>query len=245
MKKKIILIGSEGLIGSTFQNYLLKSETNLICVDIKKKKNFYNDIIYVRENINSPASLKKIINIAKKKIGLITHVIDCSYPKIILKRKKNLKNYEYEVLKKNISENISRNIMICEIFGEYFKGNKISGNVVMINSIQGIMAPKFEHYKNTSMSSPVEYTALKFSLTGIIKYFAKVYGKYSINFNCISPGGIKNNQNQNFLKNYKKSCLSKGMLDAIDLNTALEFLINQKSKMVNGQNIIVDDGWTL
>ena len=114
-----------------------------------------------------------------------------------------------------------------------------------MNSIQGIMAPKFEHYRGTNMSSPIEYTALKFSLSGIIKYFAKAYGKYSINFNCISPGGIKNKQPKMFLKKYKKSCLTKGMLDANDLNTTLEFLINAKSRMVNGQNIIVDDGWTL
>lgn len=245
---RILLIGSEGLIGSSFKKYLLSKNHNLFCVDIKKNKkkeltdkNFF----FLKRDVNSPQVLKKIISAACQKLGNISHLIDCSYPQMLTRKTKNLDQYNYKVLKKNIGENISKNIMICEILSKYFIKNKISGNVILMNSIQGTMAPKFEHYRGTNMSSPVEYTALKFSLSGIVKYFAKVYGKYSINFNCISPGGIKNKQPKIFLKNYNKSCLTKGMLDANDLNTTLEFLIDKKSKMVNGQNIIVDDGWTL
>ena len=95
------------------------------------------------------------------------------------------------------------------------------------------------------MNSPVEYTALKFGIVGIVKYFAKLYGKFNINVNCISPGGILNKQPKIFIKNYKDDCLVKGMLDPDDLNSALEFLMNENSKMVNGQNLIIDDGWSL
>ena len=35
------------------------------------------------------------------------------------------------------------------------------------------------------------------------------------------------------------------MLDPEDLKGALLFLISDNSKYVNGQNIIVDDGWSL
>jgi len=37
-KKNIILIGSEGKIGSCIKNHLLKNNANLICVDILEKK---------------------------------------------------------------------------------------------------------------------------------------------------------------------------------------------------------------
>ena len=244
---KILLIGSEGLIGSSFKKYLLSKNHNLFCVDIKKNKKELTDknFFFLKCNINSPQALKKIISAACQKLGNISHVIDCSYPQMFMHKTINSDTYNFKTLKKNIGENISKNIITCEILSKYFIKNKISGNVILMNSIQGIMAPKFEHYRGTNMSSPIEYTALKFSLSGIIKYFAKAYGKYSINFNCISPGGIKNKQPKMFLKKYKKSCLTKGMLDANDLNTTLEFLINAKSRMVNGQNIIVDDGWTL
>ena len=46
------------------------------------------------------------------------------------------------------------------------------------------------------------------------------------------------------LDEYKKSCFSKGMLDSEDLNGAIIFLLSKSSKYINGQNIIIDDGWS-
>lgn len=245
-KKVFILLGSEGLIGKSFKNLLISKSSQLLCIDIKNlKKQKNKSFIYLKKNINNAKSIREIINYAEKKFGKFNHVIDCSYPELNLNRSKSPKNYEYSKLQSNISKNICKNIMISEIFGEYFVKKKIKGNMIFLNSIQGVMAPKFDHYKDTKMISPVEYTAIKFSLTGIIKYFAKFYGKFGINFNCISPGGILNNQPRKFLKKYKQSCLTKGMLNPDDLNSTLELLISENSKSINGQNIIVDDGWTL
>ena len=55
----------------------------------------------------------------------------------------------------------------------------------------------------------------------------------------------KYNQPKNFLKKYKQSCLSKGMLDPKDIVGTISFLISEKSRFLNGQNLIVDDGWSL
>ena len=57
---------------------------------------------------------------------------------------------------------------------------------------------------------------------------------------------ILNEENvNNFLKKYKESCFSKGMLDSEDLNGAIIFLLSKSSKYINGQNIIIDDGWSI
>tara|TARA_A100001011_G_scaffold396755_1_gene495496 strand:- start:114 stop:854 length:741 start_codon:yes stop_codon:yes gene_type:complete len=243
--KTVILIGSEGLIGKNFKNFLLNKNFNILCLDIKKKPNhkISNKIIYLKKNVNNPKALLEAIKLSDKKFAGIDYVIDCSYPSMIVDRKTKRNNYQ--LLKKSISNNISSPIMICEIFCEYFKNKKKSGNLILLSSIQGVMAPKFKHYLKTNMNSPVEYTALKFGIVGIVKYFAKLYGEFNINVNCISPGGILNKQPKIFIKNYKNDCLVKGMLDPDDLNSALEFLMNENSKMVNGQNLIIDDGWSL
>ena len=67
----------------------------------------------------------------------------------------------------------------------------------------------------------------------------------SINFNCVSPGGIFDNQPRKFVERYKKDCLSKGLLDAKDILGSIIFLLSDSSKFINGQNIIIDDGWSL
>jgi enoyl-[acyl-carrier-protein] reductase (NADH) len=61
----------------------------------------------------------------------------------------------------------------------------------------------------------------------------------------LSPGGIFDNQAEAFLEAYKKECLNKGMLDKSDLKGTLVYLLSDMSRYVNGQNIIVDDGFIL
>jgi enoyl-[acyl-carrier-protein] reductase (NADH) len=67
----------------------------------------------------------------------------------------------------------------------------------------------------------------------------------NIRVNAISPGGIYDEQPESFVAAYKKHCLNKGMLDAQDLCGTLIYLLSDMSKYVNGQNIVVDDGFTL
>ena len=67
----------------------------------------------------------------------------------------------------------------------------------------------------------------------------------NIRFNSVSLGGILNNQPESFLKGYKSYCLTKGMLNPEDISGTILYLISDNSEYVNGQNIIVDDGFTL
>ena len=71
------------------------------------------------------------------------------------------------------------------------------------------------------------------------------YKNQNIRINCVSPGGIEDNQDKRFISNYKKHCNTKGLLDSDDLNGLINFLISEDSKYINGQNIIIDDGWSL
>ena len=95
------------------------------------------------------------------------------------------------------------------------------------------------------MISPIEYSAIKSGIIAISLYLAKYCKGQNIRFNCISPWGILDNQPESFLDRYQKNCLSKGILDPEDVTGTLIFLLSDQSKYVNGQNIIVNDGWGL
>jgi NAD(P)-dependent dehydrogenase (short-subunit alcohol dehydrogenase family) len=95
------------------------------------------------------------------------------------------------------------------------------------------------------MTMPVEYAAIKAAVIHLTKYMARYFKGCNIRVNALSPGGIYDKQCRSFVKKYNKLCLSKGLLDAADINGALLYLLSDMSKYVNGQNIIIDDGWTL
>ena len=95
------------------------------------------------------------------------------------------------------------------------------------------------------MTSPIEYNAIKSGIISVTKSLAKYYGGKNIRVNCISPGGILDEQPISFKKKYKMDCNSKGLLDAKDLKGIIEFLLSNKSLYISGQNIVIDDGWSL
>ena len=57
---------------------------------------------------------------------------------------------------------------------------------------------------------------------------------------------IKDNQPESFLNKYRSSCSNIGMLSAEKhISEILAFLLSDASKAINGQNIVIDDGWSL
>jgi NAD(P)-dependent dehydrogenase (short-subunit alcohol dehydrogenase family) len=115
-----------------------------------------------------------------------------------------------------------------------------------MSSVYGIMAPRFEIYEGTEMTMPVEYAAIKAAVINLTVYFAKYYKGSNIRFNCLCPGGNRRvNHDKAFVEKYSKYGMSKGLLDKEDLMGTFAFLLSDESKMINGQNIVVDDGFTL
>ena len=96
------------------------------------------------------------------------------------------------------------------------------------------------------MTMPVEYAAIKGAIINLTKYLASYLGEYNIRVNCISPGGVFDNQLKSFVKKYsQKVLLGKRMAETNDLTGTLLFLLNDTSKYITGQNIIVDGDWSL
>ena len=48
-----------------------------------------------------------------------------------------------------------------------------------------------------------------------------------------------------FLKKYRASCTNYGMLHPNQISSTAIHLLSDFSNAINGQNIIIDDGWSL
>ena len=249
-KKTVAISGGLGSLGINLALKLSQSNFNVLIGDnnskkykLLKKKIKKHNIKFFKGNLCLENDINKFISFGINHFKKIDYSIHCCYPKN-KGWNNSLEKLKQKTLNKNIVDHIGGSIIFSQKLIKHFLKNK-EGKLIHVSSIQGISAPKFDHYKNLNMNSPIFYTAAKSAIISVTKYLAKYYGSRNIQINCISPGGIKNNQSKIFTKRYNKSCLTKGLLDVEDLHSAILFLLDEKSKYINGQNIIVDDGWSL
>ena len=255
LKDKVIVItGGAGLIGQEFVKAVIEQNAIAIIADINKelgndvkeklsKELNTGNIDFIQLDITSKKSLQECISYLDNKYGRIDALVNNAYP-----RNKNYGRHffdvEYDDFVENLGLNLGGYFTTSQVFSKYFKRQGY-GNIVNISSVYGVIAPRFEIYKDTSMTMPVEYSVIKSGLIHLTKYMAKYFKGMNIRVNTISPGGILDNQPELFLEKYKGECLNKGMLDKSDLKGTLVYLLSDMSKFVNGQNIVVDDGFTI
>jgi NAD(P)-dependent dehydrogenase (short-subunit alcohol dehydrogenase family) len=118
------------------------------------------------------------------------------------------------------------------------------GSVVNIGSIYGSVGPDFNVYNNMELTMPAAYSAIKGGVVNFTRYLSSYYGKCNVRVNCVSPGGIFNNQPIEFVKNYENRVPMKRMGIPDDISPAVSFLLSDESTYITGQNLIIDGGWT-
>lgn len=250
MKKKVILIiGACGTIGSELSKRI-SNKYQIILVDKNTKKLNQLKKIFTKNNvmtfsgdITKNKTIDKLLSSSVKKYSKIDAVVFCAYPKSPNYGSK-FENLKENFLREDLYNQLGSLIIFCQKISRFFLKFK-AGNIIFISSIQGLAAPKFDHYVNLKMTSPIEYSVIKAGIISMTKYLSKYFRKKNIKVNCVSPGGIKDNQDSKFISRYNKSCNSKGLLSPKDVVGSIEFLLSDESKYINGHNIVVDDGWCL
>jgi len=255
LKDKVIVItGGAGLIGQEFVKAVIEQQGIAVIADINEefgaqvkqhlRQELDSDHIdFVSLDINSAESIISMIDAVHSRYGRIDALVNNAYP-----RNKNYGRHFFDVEYADFCENLNLNLggyfLTSQKLAGYFQ-KQGHGNIVNISSIYGVIPPKFEVYENTPMTMPVEYAAIKSAIIHLTKYMAKYFKGMNIRVNTLSPGGILDKQPAPFLEAYRKLCLNKGMLDKSDMRGSLVYLLSDLSLYVNGQNIVVDDGFSL
>jgi len=194
-------------------------------------------------DITECGSIDALIATLCDRHGHVDAVVNNAYP-----RNKNWGRWLEEVTYADFCENVGLHLggyfLVAQRFAQYFRQCG-GGNIVNMGSIYGSMTPRFEAYAGTGMTMPVEYAAIKSAIIHLTRYFARYFRDDGIRCNSLSPGGILDGQPDAFQRQYGLHTGSKGLLHPADVAGALVFLLSDASRYITGQNLVVDDGFSL
>ena len=236
----IIVTGGSGLLGKEIINNIRLNNGIPINLDIKCENNLEKGTINC--DVTDSKSIKKSIGKILDHYGKINGLVNNAYPRTKDWLNK-LEDVSDESFSKNIDIQLSHVFKISKPVLEIMKKQK-SGSVVNIASIYVMVGNDFTIYKDTDDNAPVACSSIKGGVINLSRYLASYYGKYNVRSNCISPGGIYNNQDKSFVKNYNNKVPMQRMGTPDDIAPLVTFLLSSDSKYITGQNIAVDGGWT-
>ncbi|EJJ4786479.1 flagellin modification protein PtmA [Campylobacter coli] len=255
LENKIIFVaGACGRIGKALCQKILLSKGIPILADINKERlnklqenletNFKIKLLSLELDITKQESLQTALQKSQERYGKIDAFVNSSYPFGKDWGKTPYYELKYEQICESLNLHLAGFMLAAQEFVKFFKQQGY-GNIINLSSIMGVYAPKFENYEGTSMQSSLEYSVIKAGINHMGTWLAKELFNQNIRVNTLASGGILDNQNELFLKAYRKCCASKGMLDADDICGTLVFLLSDESKFITGQTLVVDDGWGL
>lgn len=252
-KQVIVITGGAGLLGRQLCSMVAQNGGVAIVadLDIESARRVAEELVTIYPgsaeaeelDIRAISSVTGLIQILHERYGHIDAIVNNAYP-----RNRNYGRKFEEVTYDDFCENVSMHLggyfLVAQQFGLYFK-KQGRGNIVSMASVYGVMAPRFEIYEGTPITMPVEYSAIKSAVIHLTKYMAKYFKGSGVRINSISPGGILDSQPNSFLSKYAEHCTGKGMLHVNDICGTLLYLLSDMSEFVHGQNIIVDDAFSL
>ncbi len=241
LKDKIIMVtGGSGLIGKELIADINRKGGLAVNADIGVETSLKNGTL--KMDITDDQSIQNGIDLIVDEYGRIDGLVNNAYPRTKDWGTK-FEDIEPDSWRANVNMQLSSHF-VCTQKVLKIMVSQSSGAVVNIASIYGVVGNDFTLYEEFGGTSPAAYSAIKGGLINFTRYLASYYGHKGIRINCVSPGGIYDNQHRSFVTRYEAKVPMRRMGNPDDIAPAVSFLLSDEAKYITGQNLIVDGGWT-
>jgi NAD(P)-dependent dehydrogenase (short-subunit alcohol dehydrogenase family) len=152
--------------------------------------------------------------------------------------------YDWEsIFKVNVFGNI-------EFLNYILKNFKLrEASIVFIGSMYSKVSPPLDLYSHFNQglgaTKNPAYAASKAALASVVRQYGTNLASRGIRVNMLSPGGVQGDQDPIFVQKFKEKSPSGKMISPELLGSHLVYLLSSMSSSLIGQNIVVDDGYTV
>jgi 2-deoxy-D-gluconate 3-dehydrogenase len=265
LKDKVAVVtGGGGQLGTEFCKTLAEAGASVVAADLlmdhaNRTSKMLTDSGYpnfaFQLDVTSPESTRELVAETTKKFGRLDILVNCAAldPKFDPDAAAKgiapgaFEDYPLEQWNDALNVNLTGIFLMTQSCVKQMVAQGKKGSVINICSTYGLNGPDQRIYIKDGKRvafKPVYYTTTKAGVMGFTKYLAAYYAGTEIRVNALTPGGVYNNHEDYFVKNYSAKTIMGRMAKKDEMNGALLFLASDASSYMTGNNVIVDGGWT-
>ena len=165
-----------------------------------------------------------------------------------IKNSDRFENFALNEWNNHLNVGLTGAFLCSQVFGTQMVKTKTKGVILNIASDLSVIAPDQRIYKknfvedNHQPVKPVTYSVAKTGLIGLTRYLSTYWADKDIRCNAISPGGVFNGQDKDFVGKVSSLIPLGRMAQKSEYRGAIQFLCCDASSYLTGQNIVVDGG---
>lgn len=159
-----------------------------------------------------------------------------------------LENFPLEQWDLQVAVGLTGAFLCSQVFGIAMAAAGNGGVILNIASDLSVIAPDQRLYRKDGLPDdlqpvkPVTYSVIKAGLIGLTRYLATYWADKGIRCNALSPGGVFNGQDEDFVDLLNSLIPLGRMANRHEYRAAIQFLCSDASLYMNGQNIVIDGG---
>jgi NAD(P)-dependent dehydrogenase (short-subunit alcohol dehydrogenase family) len=266
--KTALITGASGLLGRQHVSALLEVGASVIATDIDEagllqlQQEIYNsgyssNLRIFNLDVANKSSVEKVYNellVEKIRVDILINnaAIDPKVRRNLeLMEPSRLENFTLEQWDKELTVGLRGVFLCCQIFGGSMATDKRGGVILNIASDLSVISPDQRLYiKSGTLPErqpvkPITYSVIKSGIIGITRYLATYWAEYGVRCNALSPGGVYNGQDDEFVQRLTKLIPMRRMASQDEYRSTIQYLCSDASSYMTGQNIILDGGRTV